>query len=145
MPDTSIGAAYHEAGHVVVARVYGLQVAEIWIDEYGGGGGTRIQDPKELSLPINAQIALSLAGGIAQKCFTAPTNTNAMGKDWQTFCEITQNMPSKERFAAKCAGYVLARNIIMKNQDELKRLARFLVEHKRVHIDELRPPLNLTF
>jgi len=63
------GAAVHEAGHVVVALLYGLQVKDVWIDDFGGGGGSSIQDPKEKALSASQQVILCLAGGVAQKNF----------------------------------------------------------------------------
>jgi len=53
----------------VVALLYGLQVKDVWIDDFGGGGGSSIQDPKEKALSASQQVILCLAGGVAQKDF----------------------------------------------------------------------------
>jgi len=52
-------AAYHEAGHVVVARFLGLTVREVEIEEDGSGRANI--GPSE-HLPLGDQIALCVAG-----------------------------------------------------------------------------------
>jgi hypothetical protein len=141
--EVRVGAAYHEAGHVIVAYAFGLDVAGIQIDDYGGGGSSEIQNPKERSLI--EQAALCLAGGAAQKQFKCLTNRNAMKEDWKTFREITEDETRAQQCGAKRAGYALACQIIVANANELKRLADFLMTHrgKRTHICEFQPPLKL--
>lgn len=143
------GAAVHEAGHVVVAVLYGLQVKDVWIDDFGGGGGSSIQDPKEKALSVSQKVILCLAGGAAQKTFDAPTNPKFMDADWKIFRKITRDMTRTRQCAAKRSGYIDACAIIKRNADELKRLAIILyetevIEKKRcIHFNEVQPPLRI--
>ena len=57
-------AAYHEAGHVVVARFLGLTIREVEIEEDGSGRANI--SPAE-HLPLVDQIALCVAGIEAQE------------------------------------------------------------------------------
>ena len=57
-------AAYHEAGHVVVARFLGLTVSEVEIEEDGSG---RADIGYAEHLPLVNQIAICVAGIEAKK------------------------------------------------------------------------------
>ena len=63
------GAAFHEAGHVVVARFLGLTVGKIEIGD-DGSGNTKIGSAKHL--PLIDQIALCVAGIEAEALFNVP-------------------------------------------------------------------------
>jgi hypothetical protein len=52
-------AAYHEAGHVVVAQFFGLTIREVEIEEDGSG---RANISSAEHLPLGDQIALCVAG-----------------------------------------------------------------------------------
>ncbi len=71
------GAAYHEAGHAVVASALGLSVRrmEIAIDGDDAKGAADIQD--DPNLPLVDQLAVCAAGLEAQKLFKAPTHDGA--------------------------------------------------------------------
>ena len=62
-------AAYHEAGHVVVARFFGLTVGEVEIGEDGSG---RANISSAERLPLVDQIAVCVAGIEAQELFNCP-------------------------------------------------------------------------
>jgi hypothetical protein len=69
-----LGAAYHEAGHAVVATALGLTVAriEIAINGDDAKGAADIEDAARL--PLVDQLAICAAGMEAQKMFEAPTH-----------------------------------------------------------------------
>jgi hypothetical protein len=54
-------AAYHEAGHIVVARFLGLTVREVKIEEDGSG---RADISSAEHLPLVDQVAVCVAGTI---------------------------------------------------------------------------------
>jgi hypothetical protein len=62
-------AAYHEAGHVVVARFLGLTIGRVEIEEDGSG---RADIRSAESLPLVEQIAVCVAGIEAQELFNCP-------------------------------------------------------------------------
>lgn len=76
------GAAYHEAGHAVVAAVLGLTVAgiEIAIGGDDAKGATVTGDPA--GLPLEDQLTICAAGMEAQKIFDAPTHDDAGVADY---------------------------------------------------------------
>jgi hypothetical protein len=71
------GAAFHEAGHVVVARFLGLHVREVEIGMGGDDASGRAEIGGADRLPLIDQIALCAAGREAQKMFVAPTHSYA--------------------------------------------------------------------
>jgi len=73
-------AAYHEAGHVVVARFLGLTIREVEIEEDGSGRANL--SPAE-HLPLVDQIALCVAGIEAQELFNCPMHDHAALGDYR--------------------------------------------------------------
>ena len=92
------GAAYHEAGHAVVASALGLAVGriEIAIDGDDAKGGTDIQD--DADLPLVDQIAVCAAGVEAQKLFDAPTHEGAGWGDYGKMIELLDGFDEKASF-----------------------------------------------
>jgi hypothetical protein len=72
-------AAYHEAGHVVVAQFLGLTVREVEIEEDGSG---RADIRHAAHLPLVDQIALCVAGIEAQELFNCPLHQHAALGDY---------------------------------------------------------------
>ena len=68
------GAAFHEAGHVVVARFLGLRVSEVEIGMNGDDASGRAEISCADQLSFIDQIALCAAGLEAQEMFDAPTH-----------------------------------------------------------------------
>jgi hypothetical protein len=71
------GAAFHEAGHVVVARFLGLHVREVEIGMDGDDASGRAEIGCADQLSFIDQIALCAAGIEAQDMFDAPTHKYA--------------------------------------------------------------------
>ena len=136
------GAAHHEAGHVIVARHYGLTVGSIWINETDGGGGAKISQDGHLT-DVD-RIAVCYAGLVAQDHFKMPTNNCAGRQDLKKICEVANGMRRQQRRTAADQGMQRARNIIVNNEKELRRLADELARRRRMHFDDMHPPLSIT-
>src|SRR5215510_2059782 len=91
-----VGAAYHEAGHILVALHYGLEVGLIVVQE-DGDGGTNISSTDHL--PLVDRVAVCMGGGAAQQHFQAPATHHAMLADYVTVCNLTPEMSDEEREA----------------------------------------------
>jgi hypothetical protein len=136
-----IGAACHEAGHVVVALHYKLKIGNIWIQEDGGGGSAPLCSDDHLALVD--RFAVWLSGGMAQQYFNAWTDSPSSASDYVLVINATTQMMEAERKPLVDEGKARALKIIDQNAAELKRLAEFLVERRCTHFDEFQPPLKL--
>jgi ATP-dependent Zn protease len=67
------GAAYHEAGHAVVAWALGLQIGEIEIAIGGDDAKGNAEIENDEGLPLIDRLAICVAGMEAQDLFSAPT------------------------------------------------------------------------
>lgn len=142
MPSPNIiGAAYHEAGHVVVALHHKLTIGNIWIQEDGGGGSEPLCSDEHLAL-ID-RFAVWLSGGMAQQHFNAWTDGPASASDYVLVINATPQMTEAERRPLVEEAKTRALKIIKANAEELKRLAAFLVARRRIHVDDFQPPLKL--
>ena len=131
--DNLRGAAFHEAGHVVVAREFGLPVGEIAIDIYGGGHKTgRTDIGSAHHLPVTDQIALCVAGIVSQSLFTWQTHRFAGASDYSRVFKLVEGLTDAESLKLRHAGYVRARKILEKHATEVEHLAKRLITHKRV-------------
>ena len=137
---TVIGAAYHEAGHVLLALHYGLDIGEIVIRENGDGNSDT--SPSE-HLPLLDRVAVCMGGAAAQQHFQAPATDHAMLADYAMVVEFTPEMTNEEREVVIEKGFVRARRVIAQNTDELARLAKILIEKRSINLNEIRPPLSL--
>jgi hypothetical protein len=65
-------AAYHEAGHAVVAWSFGVSVSGIYLDLQNESGHTDAPSHKHMNIDIARRIAFCLAGLRAEDAFAAP-------------------------------------------------------------------------
>ena len=89
------GAAFHEAGHVVVARALGLTVGTIEIGEDGSG---KAEISSAEHLPLVDQIALCVAGIEAQALFECSTHEYAAQSDHAKVCTLVEGLTDAESF-----------------------------------------------
>src|SRR5256885_2180453 len=82
-----LGAAYHEAGHAVVAWALGLPVGRIAINDDGPPAGTTEIGSTE-HLPATDRLAVCLAGVEAQHLFACPTHEHAGFSDYAKVLDI---------------------------------------------------------
>jgi hypothetical protein len=120
------GAAFHEAGHVVVARAFGLKVGAIEIGEDGSG---KAEISSAEHLPLVDQIALCVAGIEAQELFNCPTHEYAAFADFAKVCTLVEGLTDSESFEIRSAAYVRALDILKRCVPEVEQLAKELIEH----------------
>jgi ATP-dependent Zn protease len=134
-----VGAAYHEAGHVLVALHFGLKVGLIVVRE-NGDRGTNISQTE--LLPLLDRVAVCMGGSAAQQHFQAPATDHAMMADYVSVYNLTPEMSDEEREAAIEKAFVRARSIIAMNADEVARLAKILITRRSIKLDEVQPPVR---
>jgi len=116
-----VGAAYHEAGHALVALHYGLEVGQIVVRE-NGDGGTDISRTEHL--PLLDRVAVCMGGGAAQQHFQAPATDHAMMVDYVMVYNLTPEMTDEERETAIEKAFVRARTLLLRTQTRLRGLQK---------------------
>ena len=123
------GAAFHEAGHVIVAKEFGLPVGEIAIGIDGDHAKGRTAAHH---LPVIDQIALCVAGAVAQSVFNWPTPTFAGVGDYARVIELVDGMTDAKSLKLRHAAYARARKILERRATEVARLAEQLLKQRRI-------------
>jgi hypothetical protein len=126
------GAAFHEAGHVIVAKEFGLPVGEIAIDIDGDHAKGRTDIGSAHHLPVIDQIALCVAGVVAQSVFNWPTPTFAGVGDYARVIELVDGMTDAKSLKLRHAAYARAREILERRATEVGRLAEQLLKQRRI-------------
>src|SRR5262249_49022499 len=106
------GAAFHEAGHVVVARFLGLPIGEIEIGMNGDDASGEAVIGCADQLSFIDQIALNLAGLAAQEMFNAPTHKYAGFGDYYRVANLMTGLSEGDSLTLRKAGAVRAREIL---------------------------------
>ncbi len=127
--DALRGAAFHEAGHVVVARAFGLTVEKI---EIGGDGSGKATISSAAHLPPIDQIALCVAGIEAQALFNCSTHKYAAFADYAKVSALVESLTDAESFELRNAAYMRALEILKKRAPEVERLANELIEQRHI-------------
>jgi hypothetical protein len=96
-------AAYHEAGHVVVARFLGLTIGRVEIEE-DGSGRADIRDAEHL--PLVDQIAICVAGIEAQELFNCPIHQHAALGDYLKVRELLAGLTDAESHEYRRNSYI---------------------------------------
>ena len=122
-------AAYHEAGHIVVARFLGLTVREVEIEEDGSG---RADISSAEHLPLVDQIAICVAGIEAQELFNCPMHDHAALGDYLKVRELMAGLTDAEGFEYRQAGYLRALQILKGRLPEVESLAHQLFQQRRI-------------
>jgi hypothetical protein len=121
------GAAYHEAGHAVVATALGLVVTTVEIRADGGGKTTTVP---LLELCIEQQVAVCLAGEAAETLFDAPTHSRARLLDWYEVDKLLATFDAPLRLATEQSAYRLAEALLTKHKEQVVRVAEHLMLHR---------------
>lgn len=131
------GAAFHEAGHIVVAWALGLAVgsAEIAIGGDDAKGAAEIQDASHTDLLD--QLAICAAGLEAQEIFDAPTHDLAGWGDYGRMVELLQDLEEDEQRRKLHQGHERARDLVSAHRVKIERIAIALIEKKRLGADEV--------
>ncbi len=127
--DVLRGAAFNEAGHVVVARFFGLTVGKI---EIGDDGSGKAQIDSAAHLPLIDQIALCVAGIEAQALFDCSTHKSAALADHAKVRALVDGLTDAESFAFRNAAYMRALEILKKYASDVERLANDLIERRHI-------------
>ena len=122
-------AAYHEAGHVVVARFLGLTIGRVEIEE-DGSGRADIRDAEHL--PLVEQIAVCVAGIEAQELFHCPVHQHAALGDYLKVRELVAGLSDAESYEYRQAGYLRALEILKARLPEIEMLAQQLFNQRRI-------------
>jgi hypothetical protein len=122
-------AAYHEAGHIVVARFLGLTVREVEIEEDGSG---RADISPAEHLPLVDQIAVCVAGIEAQELFNCPMHDHAALGDYLKVRELMSGLTDAESYEHRQAGYLRALQILKSRLPEVESLAHQLFQQRRI-------------
>jgi len=131
-----IGAAYHMAGHVVLALHYGLEIKNIEVLENGDGGADL---PSADHLALLDRVTICMGGTAAQTHFQTPTTDFLMMADYATILGFTSEMVNDEREAIIERGFVRARGIVAKNVEEVARIAKVLMAWRSVDLSDAQP------
>jgi ATP-dependent Zn protease len=128
-----IGAAYHEAGHAIVAWVFGLTIAEvaIGIDGDDAAGRTKIIGTDD-HLTVFDRVVLNLAGLEAQEIFEAPTHDNAGLGDFAKIIDLLYDVSEEESAKIRAAARQRAHEIILANRSKVARLAQRLLTDESI-------------
>ena len=131
------GAAYHEAGHVVIASALGLSVGrmEIAIGGDDTKGAAEIEIERALLLPLVDQLAICAAGLEAQKIFEAPTHDDAGLGDYGKMFELLDDYEEEDRSRLIAAGHQRACELIRLHSQKVERLASALLATGKIEPD----------
>jgi len=130
------GAAYHEAGHIVVAWHFGALVGRAWInDETDLGQGGCCLDASRL--PPLDHVVICWAGIVAQEDFRARTFDSAGDCDLKRARSLLAHLRAEEADAAMNDGKIAAQNILRTRAEQVHRLAAALSENKRLTAEEV--------
>ena len=122
-------AAYHEAGHVVVACFFGLTVRQVEIEEDGSG---RADISSAERLPLVDQVAVCVAGIEAQELFDCPMHDHAALGDYLKVRELMAGLTDAESYQCRQAGYLRALQILKSRLPEIDELAHRLFRQRRI-------------
>src|SRR5262245_3324698 len=124
------GAAFHEAGHVVVAWALGLSVRNIEIGTEGDDAAGHAQIGCSVHLPIVDRIASCAAGIEAQRIFDAPTNEWAGMSDFVEIGNILDDdiFTEKEGERLRAKGFERAHGLLIVHREMVEQVANSLVK-----------------
>ena len=117
----------HEAGHAVVARRLGAQVAFVEIDLATGNGGSRSSDFTDQV----KNLAVCIAGCRAEHLLAEPVALRQTKRgDFRRMREQLSRLPEAERRAARAEAYRLAETILSENAATVHRVADELMARR---------------
>jgi hypothetical protein len=120
-------AAFHEAGHAVVARSFGLPVGDHLDIADDGSGKTKIGSADHL--PRIDQITVRIAGVAAQDLFGLP-KPRASRTDYAKIIGLVKGLTEGESLKLRNAAYARAQKIIKNQKLEVEWLAELLIKDR---------------
>jgi hypothetical protein len=107
----------------------GLTVRKVEIEEDGSG---RADIRYAEHLPLVDQIAVCVAGIVAQELFNCPMHDHAAFGDYRKFCELMAGLTDAESYEYRYAAYSRALEILKRRLPEIEELADQLLEQRRI-------------
>jgi len=117
---------------VIVAREFGLTVGEIAIGVDGDDAKGRTDIGSAHHLPLIDQIALCVAGVVAQSLFDWPTHNLAGAGDYAKVVKLVHGMTETNSLKLRNAASARARAILERRATEVERLAQQLLKQRRI-------------
>ena len=136
------GAAYHEAGHAVVAWALGLRVHRMVIGIAGDLTAGEADIEEKGSISLVDRIAICSAGGDAQELFDAPTNDICTISDMGKIYDLIGDFNEPAGSCLRQIGFQKSREILKQHRDMVARLAQALVERMELTEAEINALLS---
>jgi hypothetical protein len=105
-------------------------VHEITIREDGPGENTKITGADHL--PLVEQIAVHIAGYIAEEVFKRPLPRYASGADHLQVAALLIDLPKTQADALREGGHDVARKLLKQHKRKVCKVAARLMEHRRM-------------
>ena len=125
------GIAFHEAGHAVVARYFGLTVTAIEIRADASGKIDTVGTTD--ALPLIDRIAIHCAGQASRTVFKCRSHALAVSGDDVEISKLMVGLADAQRLEIKNAGFRRAIEIVKSNATDVERLASLLIEQRRIN------------
>ena len=125
------GAAYHEAGHAVVATALNCSVRKIDIGKSDASGGVEIESNYQKMCFI-ARIAICHAGRLAEVLFNAPMHAGSAGGDLGEVASLLEGLDEDTDSKIQRAGKVLAEEFLATYKTSVERVAQHLIIHEKM-------------
>ncbi|MGC2084908.1 MAG: hypothetical protein WA702_16305 [Bradyrhizobium sp.] len=132
------GAAFHEAGHAIVASALGLAIGHIEIAIGGDDAKGAAESEDSSALGLVDRLAVCAAGLEAQRLFAAPTHSGAGWADHGMMIRLVEGLTHEDGRKMRYDGYQRAHDLLIQNADKVERLAKLLLTEKRLTPDEVR-------
>jgi len=131
------GAAYHEAGHIVVAWALGLTVGAAAIGIGGDDSKGKADIAHDKPLPLIDKIAVC-AGGIEAQSVFVSTHCYAGAMDEAKIIELVQDLDEESQLARRDEGYQRAHQLILAHKAKVDRIAASLLAKGSINEAEIR-------
>jgi hypothetical protein len=122
--------AFHEAGHAVVAWLFGLPLVRIYLDLETEGGGA-VSEVDLTHLCIVHQIAFHYAGPVSEEIFKGPASSHrCSGDHLNVYVLLEKNGTPEEKTegqAIQKRAYTLAEKLLRRHEAKVARVAEALL------------------
>src|SRR5215467_9856594 len=127
--------AFHEAGHAVVARNFGLKVVALEIRKDGSSKIDTVGCFDDL--PLIDQIVIYYAGHASRTVFKCRSHMIAISDRHIEISKLLEGLTDELSLELRNAGYRRAIQIVKSKATEVERLASLLIKLRRVDRDEM--------
>jgi ATP-dependent Zn protease len=126
------GAAYHEAGHAVVALALGLRVERVEIFDEDNSGSADVEPAKHL--PLVDRLAICLAGINANHMFKAPMHELAGFQDHVMVRKLVSDIPETEGDILRDKGHQRAWDLLKAHARSVEDIAAQLLAQRKIDL-----------